>query len=68
MTFQRPLRPINSGLLVQKRFILDSSDLRSTVLADEFEFGFMEGVETQFEEIMITEAEGAGEQAARIFR
>jgi len=25
MTFQRPLRPINSGLLVQERFVLDSS-------------------------------------------
>ena len=38
--------------------------LESSVLADKFEFGFMEGIETQFEEIMITEAEGAGEQAA----
>jgi len=38
--------------------------LESFVLADEFEFGFMEGVETQFEEIMIAEAESAGEQAA----
>ena len=37
--------------------------LESTVLADKFEFGFMEGVETQFEEIMVAETEGAGEQA-----
>jgi hypothetical protein len=33
-------------------------------LADEFEFSFMESVETQFEEILVAEAEGAGEQAA----
>jgi hypothetical protein len=38
--------------------------LESSVLADKFEFGFMESVETQFEEIMVAEAEGAGEQAA----
>ena len=38
--------------------------LESTVLADKFEFGFMESVETQFEEILVAEAEGTGEQAA----
>ena len=38
--------------------------LESSVLADEFEFGFMESIETQFEEITVTEAEGASEQAA----
>ena len=37
--------------------------LESSVLADEFEFGFMESVEAQFEEVLVTEAEGAGEQA-----
>ena len=35
--------------------------LESSVLADEFEFGFMESVEAQFEEVLVTEAEGAGE-------
>ena len=35
--------------------------LISSVLADEFEFGFMESVEAQFEEVLVTEAEGAGE-------
>ena len=34
------------------------------MLSDKREFGFMESVETQFEEIMVAEAEGAGEQAA----
>ena len=38
--------------------------LESSVLADKFEFGFMESIETQFEEIMVAEAKGAGEQAA----
>lgn len=33
MTFQSPLRPINSGLLVQERFILDSSDILMNVEA-----------------------------------
>ena len=37
--------------------------LESSVLADKFEFGFMEGIETQFEEIMVAEAESAGEQS-----
>src|SRR6478672_1505790 len=41
-----------------------SLHLKSTVLADKFEFGFMESVETQFEEILVAEAEGTGEQAA----
>ena len=38
--------------------------LESSVLADKFEFAFIESVETQFEEIMVAEAKGAGEQAA----
>ena len=38
--------------------------LESSVLADKFEFGFMESVETKFEEILVAETEGAGEQAA----
>ena len=38
--------------------------LESSVLADKFEFGFMESIETQFEEIMVAEAKGVGEQAA----
>ena len=38
-----------------------SLHLESSVLADEFEFGFMESVEAQFEEVLVTEAEGAGE-------
>ena len=32
------------------------------MLSDKREFGFMESVETQFEEIMVAEAEGAGER------
>jgi hypothetical protein len=32
------------------------------MLPDKREFGFMESVETQFKEIMVAEAEGAGER------
>ena len=39
--------------------------LESTVLADEFEFGFMESIEAQFEEVLVTEAEGAVAASAR---
>ena len=35
--------------------------LKSSVLVDKFEFA-LEGIETQFEEILVTEAEGTGEQ------
>jgi hypothetical protein len=39
--------------------------LEGSALADKFEFGFMESLKTQFEEILVTE-EGVGEQATDI--
>jgi hypothetical protein len=37
--------------------------LESFVLADKIELSFMESVETQFQKVLVAEAEGAGEQA-----
>src|SRR6267142_1104941 len=56
----RPLLPTQNSEWPPRK----SLHLESSVLADKFEFGFMESIETQFEEIMVAEAEGAGEQAA----
>ena len=41
-------------------FALNRLHLESSVLADKFEFRFVESVEAQFEEILVAEAEGAG--------
>ena len=55
---------VDKGANVRVRQI--SLHLKSSVLADEFEIGFMESVETQFEEVLVKE-EGAGEQGRGFF-
>ena len=60
----KPFRWVKSAHQILASITRFSLHLESTVLADKFEFGFMESVETQFEEILVAEAEGTGEQAA----
>ena len=47
--FINPIQPRKEPLVTEFLLHLDS-----TVLADEFEFGFMESVEAQFEEVLVT--------------